>query len=279
MSDVRRLLNQPADSFERSLLESLAEGDMPEAARARAAAALGIGAVAVASTTAATTSVASASAGAKAATAGGVASISAKVGMSVVAVKWSGVVLATAAIAGASVGGGITIAKKRAVVKHTAVFVASPSPASPSASPLTHEVFAPSIEAVPAVTVDSLPKAPVAKALPPSPPAVENAGNEESMVPEKAVPSSPARLDEEVRELEKARVALSRGDVAAALAALNAHAEAFSHGSLADEAEALRIEALMRAGNQDEAKARGEAFLSAHPNSSLAARVRRAIKK
>ena len=58
-----------------------------------------------------------------------------------------------------------------------------------------------------------------------------------------------------------------------ALAELEAYRRKFSGGALAQEAEVLRIESLARSGRDDQARQAATAFLRAHPDSPLAARV------
>lgn len=70
------------------------------------------------------------------------------------------------------------------------------------------------------------------------------------------------------RELvERARMALARGQGAEALAALDRHAREFPRGRMAEERETLAIQALVQAGRTDEARARAARFRSAFPHS------------
>lgn len=71
-----------------------------------------------------------------------------------------------------------------------------------------------------------------------------------------------------------ARARLASGDPNGALAKLDDYARAYPRGRLVLEAEVVRIDALSRAGQRNQAKKRAEAFLRRHPNSVLAARVR-----
>jgi outer membrane protein assembly factor BamD (BamD/ComL family) len=77
----------------------------------------------------------------------------------------------------------------------------------------------------------------------------------------------------EVEALDEARRALS-SDPEAALAAIDAYHSRFEGGALGHEATVLRIEALVRAGQSERARAAGAAFLARHPSSPLAQRVR-----
>jgi hypothetical protein len=75
--------------------------------------------------------------------------------------------------------------------------------------------------------------------------------------------------------LERARALVDADRPADALAALDAYDETFHRtGLLAQEAEALRIDALVRAGDRPDAEARASAFVASHPESPHAPRLR-----
>lgn len=80
-------------------------------------------------------------------------------------------------------------------------------------------------------------------------------------------------LREESRMVADARDALRRGDTAGALGMLEQIRLKFPGGVLAQEREALAIEALARSGRKADASARASAFVKAYPTSPLAARV------
>jgi hypothetical protein len=82
------------------------------------------------------------------------------------------------------------------------------------------------------------------------------------------------RLAAEVAILDRAGAALRRGDTAAAAAALDEHARDFADGALLAEAELLRIEALIHAGDAAQARARARDFLVRFPQSPLSKRLR-----
>jgi hypothetical protein len=82
-----------------------------------------------------------------------------------------------------------------------------------------------------------------------------------------------SRLREESQRLSEARDALRRGDTQRALALLDDVRQRFPGGVLAQEREALAIEALSRSGKGAEAKARAAAFKDAYPTSPHGARV------
>ena len=81
-------------------------------------------------------------------------------------------------------------------------------------------------------------------------------------------------LSEELSALDTARSMLAQGDPSGALVRLDSYNKSFPKGRLQLEAEVLRIDALMKSGQQELAKRRAQAFLAKHPNSVLASRVR-----
>ena len=87
-----------------------------------------------------------------------------------------------------------------------------------------------------------------------------------------------ARLEESTRRIADgafaARGALRGGDAAGALRKLDELGTRFPGGVLAQEREALAIEALYTTGQRAAASARAEAFLRAYPNSPHATRLR-----
>jgi len=81
-------------------------------------------------------------------------------------------------------------------------------------------------------------------------------------------------LADQVAELDRARAALDAGDTARTLRIVDAYAAAYPGGALTQEAELLRVDALVRGGNRTEAERTGKHFLAAYPKSPHAARVR-----
>jgi len=81
-------------------------------------------------------------------------------------------------------------------------------------------------------------------------------------------------LSEELSALDAARSMLAQGDPGGALVRLDNYNKAFPKGRLQLEAEVLRIDALMKSGQQELARKRAQAFLAKHPKSVLASRVR-----
>jgi hypothetical protein len=84
-------------------------------------------------------------------------------------------------------------------------------------------------------------------------------------------------LREEIALLDQAREALKNESPQRALALLDRYTRRFVHGTFAPEAEALRIEALVRDGQSDRARTLGRRFLAQHPASPLADRVERTL--
>ncbi len=116
---------------------------------------------------------------------------------------------------------------------------------------------APVREVVASAPAPSAP-APVARLVPPQLPAAE-APN--------LSPAEAARA--ELRLLRQARVAVARGDFAAALPPIAEHARRFKNGRLAEEREALRVRTLAGLGRTEEARHAAAAFRARFPRSVL----------
>lgn len=159
----------------------------------------------------------------------------AKLGLTAKAAPW--IVLAFAAGSG-------TGAALHAVATRAPSAAAVPAPAPPPAP-----AVAPSTELV----------APELPALLPS--RVENPA------PAPAAPSADATLAAERALIDRARTALTRGQPAAALEALDEHTKVHPRGRLAEEREALAIQALSALQRPDSAARRAAAFRRAHPTS------------
>lgn len=80
----------------------------------------------------------------------------------------------------------------------------------------------------------------------------------------------------ELALLQRARVALGRGDAEGALGVLAEHERSFPTGALVEERRAVRIIALCDAGKAPQGRAEARNFLAAHPSSTLAGRIRSA---
>lgn len=93
-----------------------------------------------------------------------------------------------------------------------------------------------------------------------------------SAAPAVAAPSasfatSGAALEAERAMLDVARTALGRGDGPNALGACDDHARKFPRGVLAEEREAIAVQALLLAQRSDDARARAERFRKSYPRS------------
>jgi hypothetical protein len=100
-----------------------------------------------------------------------------------------------------------------------------------------------------------------------------------SSAPENVEPAGPpsggafaTSLETEAHLLERAQDALA-SNAAQALALTQEHAARFPSGVLGQEREVVAIQALLKLGRVDEAKARGAAFVEAHPRSAHRRRV------
>lgn len=112
----------------------------------------------------------------------------------------------------------------------------------------------------------------------PAEPAVAPPHAVETVPEDRAAPkpvSSAEALRSELARLDAARRKLAVGQPEHALTLLDDYDRALPRGVLKLEAEVLRIDALSRSGRLAQAQARAASFLARHPNSVLAARVRR----
>jgi|GEM_PF-1953911 len=145
-----------------------------------------------------------------------------------------------------------------------------PTPVAPQATvaeiPTPQEVASISVDELPTVKPPPVRSAPIAAPTVPRAPVAD--------VPPTTPPSPAARLTEETRAVGAVRTSLQRGDTREALRLLDGYDAEFPRGVLAEEAEVLRIETLIRAGNESEASSRANRFLAERPQSPHAARVR-----
>jgi hypothetical protein len=118
-----------------------------------------------------------------------------------------------------------------------------------------------------ALARDTEPAVPTA----PEPPAVAAPSSAPAV---QAAPVTPTTLDAETKLVRQGVGALHTGDAARALALLDEHARLYPDGFLAEERAGERVLALCDLGRNVEAADAARAFLSQHPRSPLAARVR-----
>ena len=92
-----------------------------------------------------------------------------------------------------------------------------------------------------------------------------------------APPTPPPPAEAEGTMLARAHDALLHGAPDRALAIANEHAKAYPHGALAQERDAIAIEALVAAGRKPEAQKKAAAFMAAYPGSSHQERIDRLV--
>ena len=291
MDDPQRIVDDPdASPLARSLVASAAEDGPSASHRAAVAKRLGIAAVLVAG---------GGEVGAGASAAAG--AIWWKVGLIVVAL-------------GGSITGGVAVMRAREAGPEGAtapVAVRAPAPsqgvgrmAEPEVEPEIASAPEPAsasaqiaAEPVPVVKPAAVARprsatAPAAAPAAPATPATHEAPEQRPVEaaeaiepPAPAVPLTPApsvpvrRLAAEVAILDRARTALRRGDTADATTALDEHAREFTDGALLAEAELVRIETLIRAGEIEAARRRAGDFLVRFPQSPLAKRLRSLVDR
>lgn len=153
---------------------------------------------------------------------------------------------------GAVVGGAVVATLRPA----HAPAPAPPSPAIIVDAPRAEAPSKPSA-AVPVVSIGSLPSAaPVAPAAPSEIASNRSTAARDDLAAERAV-------------IETARMAIARNDAEGALTALERHAVRHPNGRLAQERDALRIQALVLAGRRVEAREHASRFRRQYPDSFL----------
>ncbi|MFT3773663.1 MAG: hypothetical protein QM820_50455 [Minicystis sp.] len=206
----------------------------------------------------------------------------ASAGKAAVAAKASGagaVAAGAGILKSALIGAGsavVLIAGYSAVAPSTPDPLPPPAVVAPPADPPPLAAPAPLRAAVaPSVTASAVPSAEPAAprhvAVDPRP--AVSATASATVEPAAAAAERETMLREESRMVAEARDALRRGDAGGALTMLEQIRAKFPGGVLAQEREALSIEALARSGRKGDAAARAAAFVKAYPTSPLAARV------
>jgi hypothetical protein len=112
---------------------------------------------------------------------------------------------------------------------------------------------------------------------PPSPRAAAPAARASEPAPEKRA-SRDSSLAAERRLLDAARAALVGGDSATGMDKLSRHTRQFPRGALAEEREALAVDALVASRRYDEARRRADAFRARYPGSLFAPSVAAALQ-
>jgi hypothetical protein len=132
-----------------------------------------------------------------------------------------------------------------------------PAPAETAVAPAGPSAYAPQATRAPAAPEPS------ASAASPSP--SPSAKPADSLAAERAL-------------LDPARTALGRGDGTSALDAVRKHEAQFASGKLAEEREAIAVQALVVLRRSEEARARAARFQQRYPGSVLAPSVAAALE-
>lgn len=250
-------------SYVSDLLEAERRAPRPSAeaerrVRARVAATL----VATAATAAGVTSLAASSA--TAATAAGAA------------VKTGGLIALGAKLSVLVIGVGVIGTAGIASYRH---HTASETKTVAARRTMAHQAASSSPRMPTRVLVEPLPAEPVASettAAPPLLPTLPTASTKASSavatlrmaeVPRKGIDHDPGSLAEESPLIDRARAQLGAGKPSLALLLLGQHARRFAHGQLAEEREALWVQALVANGNTEEAHTRAVQFRRHFPRS------------
>lgn len=147
---------------------------------------------------------------------------------------------------------------------------------APSASAVAPSISESSV-ALPAIVVDPPVLEPPAHDTVETAPATSAARPVAATTPRASVRPSAEPVDDSLaREIERvgaARSALTAGDPARTLALLDAYDVDFPRGAFNVEVSVLRVEALARRGQIEEARELGERFLAQHPDGAFARRV------
>jgi hypothetical protein len=270
MSDPNRLLQEGASGFERQLLSAALTDHPTRETRTRLLVSLG---VAGATTTAATS-------------AGGASATGA---LSTATKAWA--LKSLCAVALTATAGAVTIR----VVGSSAVHDPTSAVSAVRAASTVRAAPAPlAVEAVAIPAVQSAPLPVASSLVRPSPAPEKPAGRRQALVsaprvvaappaspPAEAPPkvdafprASSSSLTEETSSLDAARTALRAGRVTETLALLDESARRFPSGLLQPEASAVRVEALLAAGDRLGAETVARALVATAPRTFAAHRVK-----
>jgi len=264
-----RLIELSESAAARQLLRAGVAERAPQRARHATAAALGVSA-----TVAGAAGTASA-AGAGALPASGLASQS----LAMLGAKW----VAVGALGGMALGGGASIveglaSKARVVVTPTPILATSVlAPAHPSVQQPLRRIA--TDEAPPPRRMSEVVEPPPGPAAPSALRRNKDASPAANREPPPRAPASatlpPAQsLSREIAMIDGARRALGSGDSKAALRKLDDYAAVVRTGTLDREAEVLRIDALVQAGQSGAAAVLARRYLARYPNDPHAVRLR-----
>lgn len=259
---MRRILDELPDSSEAAFLRRASRKHVPARSRARAATSV---AMAAATLSSAATTTAAVNTGAFSST----------------LIKW----IACGALVFGGIGvGGWLLSRGAWVASTTPVEPASAStPANAASAPLSGVTSMPS--KMSATSVGALPEAPPSRstkaaprvAIRPSPVSTVSAKENEAREASTSFPPSPeppkqrgSGLADEIAAIESAKKALGEGGRSGSdecFALLDRYDANHPHGKLRQEADALRIRALITAGRSKEARARLDGFRRTYPGS------------
>jgi hypothetical protein len=246
--DIRRLSEEGGSDLELALLRSARDDGPAPHARRRTLIALGLGGTLMATST--TTAAASTT------------------GLALL--KWLGV----AAVGSALVAGGY----QAGTTSNEQAAAPAPTVVRGAAQKTAHAAQIVGVKIVQDKAEQAEPE-PIAQVEPPAAPPEEVAPPPEKKKKTAAAPAKPAAdgLVEEIAALDRANQAL-KDDPDKALAQLDKHKKKFGSGTLGPEADVLRIEALA-AKNDPRAVTLAREFLSKHPQSPMASRVRTILQQ
>lgn len=284
----RRSLPPHEDELSLALLRSAEQDEPSAAAYSKVAAALGVSAVGLGASIPAQAAIASnAAAGGKVARfTGSLLGKAVIVGVSSALLAVGGAALrrqsggaSQAAVPSAPVPAPVAVAFELAPVAadlaSAAPFAEAPAEPSTASAPQPAAALA-SVEHAPTpppkINAGSGAGAP--KAIVKSTLASESDGEDEASAARAAKASS---LPEQVASLDRARMALGSGDSAAALAEITHYRATWPRGVFLTEASVLEIQALAKRGEIVLAGMRAKAFVTAHPDSPQADRLRQLI--
>jgi hypothetical protein len=132
------------------------------------------------------------------------------------------------------------------------------------------ETNAPTVVAKTPAPVETTQATPVA----PAPIELRETETHHATAQAKVAPPAASTLAQQVAALDRARAALDSGDTARARRLADAYEAEYPGGAFTQEAEVVRIDALVRENNRAEAERAAKRFLAAYPKSPHAARVR-----
>ncbi len=160
----------------------------------------------------------------------------------------------------------------------------SPAETAAIATPAAHDDAPLSEVPTASVRVEDLPPARAEEPVP-SPAAQTKVASAQKPAPSStarpAPTAAPAADDfrDELALVERVRTQLSSGDNVGCLRSIDQYGQRFHDGAFVPEVEVMRVEALAASGDRERARAFGGKFLTEHPTSPYAGRVRSVLEK